>query len=250
MIEKTLNSRFYYPLKLHTGNVVTEVDAPLVESLGDPYRAAVRILSLQKGSAPQGLYVCNKGRWGYALPMQEVSAGVVIGYVLQCYIDLDAPVEVPEGTKVFRNGQQIDTTTLLPGVDVWTTLNLLPAGTVNSVNGVLPDSSGNIQLASLYEMAVSIPFSPTPSEPVFYQHLPAGTYLFGSGVCEEVVEPIVFPVFLDDLPVGNITYANNVGAANLSIVEVTANQILQVNAPDAVPEGATKFAFTLTFKRT
>lgn len=251
MIDQTLNSRFYYPLKLYTAGIVADIDAPFVADLGEPYHTAVRVLSIDKGRASQGLYVCDRGRWQFALPMVAVSEGVIIGYSIRCYIQLVAPIDVQAGTRVFRNGAEIEVDQLTPGMEVWTTLTPLPAGSVNSVNNVLPDSTGNIQLDNIYELSVSLPFAPNADESVFYQQLPACVYQGGKAACEgSIDQPIEFAFTLDQQPVGSVVYLNGSGTVNLTLTTVTNNQILEVVAPPVVPQGVDKFTFTLTFKRT
>lgn len=254
MIDQTLNSRFYYPMTLHTREVATTIDAPFVADLGEPFHKASCILSLDKGKADQGLYVEKRGRWRYALPMVAVSQGVIVGYDINVYLEIDSAITVPENARVFRNGQELDVAEIIPGNEIWTILTpaiTASGGTVTSVNGKLPDAQGNVQLDENYELSVSLPFSPNEGDTVLYQNLPRGTYIGGSAKCEGLSSTsIVMGVTLDGTPCGTITYTNGVGVVDLTLTDVNKDQVLEVVSNSPVVEEVNKFAFNLVFKRT
>jgi len=146
-------SRFYYPITVHQGASSASIDTPFVCTipLNQALKGSAIILSADEGTATQGLYIWDDRRWRFALPQVNVSVGVIDGYTIDVYWDQTGPVSpLPDGAIVFRNGtlsptQQVEGT---PGVVyvVMVPVSGTGSGTVKSVNDVLPDANGNVEV--------------------------------------------------------------------------------------------------------
>lgn len=156
-------SRFYYPITVHQGASSANIDTPFVCTipLNPALKGSAIILSVDEGTAPQGLYIWDDKRWRYALPQLNVSIGVIDGYSVDVYWDQTGPVTpLPDGAIVFRNGILSPTQTVPgePGVvyTVMVPVSGTGSGTVKSVNSILPDSNGNITLTAADVGAISL----------------------------------------------------------------------------------------------
>lgn len=145
-------SRFYYPITVHQGAASGGIDTPFVCSipLNQILKGSAVILSVDEGTAPQGLYIWDDRRWRYALPQLFVSIGIIDGYTIDVFWDQNGPVAVPDDSRVFRNGIEVVPPVIAgePGAVyvIMTPVAGAGSGTVTSVNNQLPDATGNVTI--------------------------------------------------------------------------------------------------------
>lgn len=126
-------------------------------------------------------------------------------------------------------------------------------GSVKSVNGKSPDSSGNIEIETELDQyvtySVSIPGEPESGTICFYQVL-VNDLVFDSAVAKVQTPPttdITFLVVVDNAQVGTVTFDEQGQATiTLNLTNVAAGSTLSVLAPEAV-SGAAIFSFAFTF---
>lgn len=147
-------SRFYYPIVVRRGTGSANLDAPFVIGLPLTPNAFgyACVLADDDGQAQQGLYIWDDKRWRFCLPQRDVSVGVIDGYTITVYYDQTDPItDFPDGTLLFRNGALVPGTPTIEPSRGTIFVTMTPtfgtgSGSVESVNSVLPDSSGNVSI--------------------------------------------------------------------------------------------------------
>jgi hypothetical protein len=166
-----IDSLFYYPMTLHRGTISVSVLAPFVKNLpsvsGVVEEIYVRTQDTNPAGLPganayapqaagvqggQGVYVWDAidNRFRFVMPYEVICEGVVSGSFVDIYYALTGTgAAIPSGATVYRNGA-IYTGTNFTTNDkaAWAVLQSpsIVAGSVKTVQGIGPDSNGNITL--------------------------------------------------------------------------------------------------------
>jgi hypothetical protein len=166
-----IDSLFYYPMTLHRGTISASVLAPFVKNLpsvsGVVEEIYVRTQDTNPAGLPganayapqaagvqgsQGVYVWDAidNRFRFVMPYEVICEGVVSGSFVDIYYALTGTgAAIPSGATVYRNGA-IYTGTNFTTNDkaAWAVLQSpsIVAGSVKTVQGIGPDSNGNITI--------------------------------------------------------------------------------------------------------
>jgi hypothetical protein len=177
-----IDSLFYYPMTLHRGGVSASVLAPFVKNLppvsGVVEEIYVRTQDSNPAGAPgfgvygsaltngvvsgQGAYVWDAidNRFRFVLPYDVVCEGVISGSYVDIYYALTGTgATIPAGATAYRNGalySGANFTTNDKAVWAVVTSPAVVAGSVKTVQGVNPDSNGNITLPFASEIAAGL----------------------------------------------------------------------------------------------
>jgi hypothetical protein len=166
-----IDSLFYYPMTLHRGTISASVLAPFVKNLpsvsGVVEEIYVRTQDANPAGQPssnaytsqasgvqggQGVYVWDAidTRFRFVMPYSVICEGVVAGSYVDIYYALTGTGSaIPTGSTVYRNGAIYTGTTFTTNDKaVWAVLTspAVVAGSVKTVQGIGPDSNGNITL--------------------------------------------------------------------------------------------------------
>lgn len=144
------DSVFYLKITVTDGTRTFDFSAPTHNALPlnqDQLEIAIVLVG-------RGLYVWDQPNfaWRFVMPVKPVSDAIYFGNTITVYRNLTTPVAVPTGSILFRNGVESSDTEV--GVDDSYYAVLGPpqggggTGDVQSVNGVGPDSSGNVELTA------------------------------------------------------------------------------------------------------
>jgi hypothetical protein len=150
-----MDSTFIYPVTLHRGNAEGSTTAQWVTSL--PVNMSnsderVAVLYTSEGAFAQGLYLkaSNSRSWRFIIPYDAICLGIINGSTVDVYYGVtNADSGLPNTAKVWRNGIETDDVvfTVNDGA-VFGAMQVAAggAGTVESVNGVAPDGTGNVAI--------------------------------------------------------------------------------------------------------
>jgi len=149
----TTQSVFYYPVTVHQDSASSPDVAQVVHTLPLEPDNEVTILLNDVGDLKQGLYVFLGTHWQFAMPYPDVCYSVIRGDTINVYSNHTDDVTAPTGSTVFKNGVQQGGLNVVHGNAVYA-VRTPPAGggggsgTVTSVNGQMPDGSGNVLLTA------------------------------------------------------------------------------------------------------
>ena len=104
----------YFPMNLHKQETSTRVYAPMrstpvVETDGF---LITYVLTATVGSLHQGLYVMDGRCWRFILPQPLLSEILISGATVDVYLGLEDPVPVASDAMVFKNGVQVQETSI------------------------------------------------------------------------------------------------------------------------------------------
>lgn len=201
---------------------------------------------------PPGLYIHINNVFRHVIPIEAIVDAFRSDSLVDLYYDLRDPT--PVTGDVYTNGVKSSVTTLPIGAGgvhgTVTAKGGSGEGTVKSVNGVEPDSSGNVLLKQMIEYDISVPFTPNPDAVVVYQELASDMkYVSGSASSPDTpTTPIVIDIQVNGTSVGNITIGSSGAVLTMNLPQVSESDILTIVAPSEV-EGLTMFSVNLTFER-
>ncbi len=148
----------FIPMTFVDGTLEKHVFAPYVDNLPLVPEVTAVIVGQDGSSHLSGLYVYTN-RWMFALSLQDTSSLMVNGGSVSIYAQLNAPVEVPDGAEVYKNGVKTSVTELEPSPNAVYVIRepnngsfyALPPATVSTLGGVIVgsgltvDESGMVQ---------------------------------------------------------------------------------------------------------
>jgi hypothetical protein len=149
-----MDSTFIYPVTIHRGNATGSLTASWVASLPTNMSTSdeqVAVLYSTEGKFPQGLYLkqSNSTSWRFIIPYSAICLGIINGFAINVYYAVTtADSGLPSGAKIWRNGIETDdpTFTVNDGAVFGALTLAVGDGNVSSVNGVLPDGTGNVAI--------------------------------------------------------------------------------------------------------
>jgi hypothetical protein len=166
-----IDSLFYYPMTLHRGTISAPVLAPFVKNLPAVSSVIEGIFVATQDSNPAGMPTSNiyaqqvigvyggngvyiwdaiDNRFRFAMPYSAICAGVISGSYVDIYYALTGTgATIPAGATVYRNGSIYSGTTFTTDDKaVWAVVTspAVVAGSVKTVQGISPDSNGNITI--------------------------------------------------------------------------------------------------------
>jgi hypothetical protein len=149
-----MDSTFIYPVTIHRGDASGSLTAGWTTSLPANMSNSdelVAVLYTSEGQFEQGLYLkqSNSRNWRYIVPYSAICQGIINGSAVDVYYNVTtADSGLPPSAKIWRNGIETDnpTFTVNDGA-VYGALTVATGdGQVSSVNGVLPDSTGDVTI--------------------------------------------------------------------------------------------------------
>jgi hypothetical protein len=149
-----MDSTFIYPVTIHRGDASGSLTAGWTTSLPANMSNSdelVAVLYTSEGQFDQGLYLkqSNSRNWRYIVPYSAICQGIINGSAVDVYYNVTtADSGLPTSAKIWRNGIETDnpTFTVNDGA-VYGALTVATGdGQVSSVNGVLPDSTGDVTI--------------------------------------------------------------------------------------------------------
>jgi hypothetical protein len=149
-----MDSTFIYPVTIHRGNATGSLTADWVSSLPTNMNTSdelVAVLYSSEGSFPQGLYLktSNSTTWRFVVPYSAICLGIIDGSAVNVYYAVTtADSGLPSSAKIWRNGVETDNPifTVNDGAIFGALTLAVGDGNVSSVNGVLPDGTGNVAI--------------------------------------------------------------------------------------------------------
>lgn len=147
-----MDSTFIYPITIHRGGAVGSLTANWVAALPASMNTTderVAVLYSSEGKFPQGLYLneSNSSVWRYIIPYSAICLGIIEGAAINVYYAVTNPNSgLPSTAKIWRNGTETDNPifTVNDGAVYGAMTIAVGDGQVTSVNGALPDGTGNV----------------------------------------------------------------------------------------------------------
>lgn len=254
------NARFFLRVNLHRGDRITTVDAPFLPTLPTltvSDQGYLVVCSVDNGTRV-GLFMWSGYTWQQVLPQVTVSQVIKDALVVDVYFCCSG-TRTLEGDFIYRNGVLTTHTTVsVPANDTsrWATLNTQygTGGTgdvVKSVNSVLPDSSGNVELTQFAEYSLSVTQTPEPEASLLYLVFDASMTYKRATVALKTRPAIdnTIHVLLDGVPAGTITLGATSVEDNISLTEVLPGQTLELSLGPESTNGLTQFSLNLVFQR-
>lgn len=255
------SSRFYVEVTLHhLGKQVVKTvpfvrRLPTISSPSYPEGPMVVLSTDEVGLTKQGLHIWTGKRWAYALSQVLVSEVVQKGQTLNVYYKYGQEVTFEDPVQLYRNGvgivrdkisadsQSIYCHPFVPEVE---------DDSVKSINGILPDDTGNVTLTQYMQYAVSVPYEPEPESSLFYQEI-LDDLEFDSATAHAKFPPrnsnIVLDIYLNGDLAGTITFAVGVNEGTVNFdSSLTAGDVIEIIAPEDLRDAST-FSFVFIYRR-
>lgn len=149
-----MDSTFIYPVTIHRGDASGSLTAGWTTSL--PLNMSttderVAVLYTSEGKSAQGLYLkaSNSSVWRFVVPYSAICLGIINGSTVNVYSNVvTADSGLPTSAKIWRNGIETDNPTFTVNDGAVYGAVTPPAsgggGSVDTVNGVSPDITGNV----------------------------------------------------------------------------------------------------------
>lgn len=232
------------------------------------------VLSSPNNAIPAGLYVSQGGTMRFVMDFVGVMNALHNASTVHVYVNAAASID-PRYTVIYHNGvitdipsvpatgifatvsNQFGTVRTVNGVfpDSKGDVNLTPTdiGAVASVNNILPDGDGNVTLIQFANYSISLPIEPEAGSTVYFQQLTNDLqYLQGDAAVKvPATDAIVFNITRNGAPIGTVTFAANssTGVINIPVDTLFSNNdIIEIVAPEDL-FGSAVFSLVLTFKR-
>jgi hypothetical protein len=250
-----MESVFYYPLTLHQGTASGSVVAPWVTDLPSGSGVTTQVVVLtQNESLSDGMYLWDGTQWRLVIPYQAIAESIISGAAIEVFYQMAAPyTQLPNNATLWKNSIQTQGTTVTAGTSsVWgaTYVSAAGTGTVQTVNNVGPDGSGNVEIEIANIPGLQTALDNAGSVKTVDGQSPDGN---GNIVVEATTNPTgtngLSPVFDGGASTGNIILRQIVGGTGITAaidgngnIDLSNAGVLSVNGQTGAVTGIAPLA--------
>ena len=250
-----MESVFYYPLTLHQGTASGSVVAPWVTDLPSGSGVTTQVVVLtQNESLSDGMYLWDGTQWRLVIPYVAIAESIISGAAIEVFYQMAAPyTQLPINATLWKNSVQTQGTTVTAGTSsVWGAAYVSAAGTgtVQTVNNVGPDGSGNVEIEIANIPGLQTALDNAGSVKTVDGQSPDGN---GNIVVEATTNPTgtngLSPVFDGGASTGNIILRQIVGGTGITAaidgngnIDLSNAGVLSVNGETGAVTGIAPLA--------